>query len=260
MAVLTCSFFSETLRESTAMTVILPESATGQIGMNTRTTAQPPPVLYLLHGLSDDETIWTRRTSIERYVAPLGIAVVMPRAGRSFYTNEHHGQRYWDFISDELPHQVAHFFRVATDRNHTYVAGLSMGGYGAMKLALRHPNRYTAAASISGVLSMAPTPAVDNLAVEVPQVWGGQHPHGTDDDPITMLHRANPTDLPRLYQSCGTEDFLYEENLHFAHTATERGITVTTDLTGPGSHDWDYFDYSIQQVLTWMFPTTTEQP
>lgn len=129
MAVLTCSFFSETLRESTAMTVILPESATGQIGMNTRTTAQPPPVLYLLHGLSDDETIWTRRTSIERYVAPLGIAVVMPRAGRSFYTNEHHGQRYWDFISDELPHQVAHFFRVATDRNHTYVAGLSMGGY-----------------------------------------------------------------------------------------------------------------------------------
>ena len=70
-------------------------------------------MLYLLHGLSDDDTIWLRRTSIERYVAPLGLAVVMPQVHRSFYLDEAHGGRYWTFLSEELPEVVAWFFRVS---------------------------------------------------------------------------------------------------------------------------------------------------
>ena len=73
----------------------------------------PPPVLYLLHGLSDDDTIWLRRTSIERYVAPLGLAVVMPQVHRSFYTDEAYGGRYWTFLSEELPQLVGTFFRLS---------------------------------------------------------------------------------------------------------------------------------------------------
>ena len=91
MALMRCSFYSDALSLSTTMTVIMPQATQTQIGMTGRATEAPPPVLYLLHGLSDDDTTWTRRTSIERYVAPLGLAVVMPQVQRSYcllYTSD----------------------------------------------------------------------------------------------------------------------------------------------------------------------------
>src|ERR671939_265941 len=154
MVHLRCDFFSEALSLSTSMTVLLPQQTTTQIGLAGRAVSGPPPVLYLLHGLSDDDTIWLRRTSIERYVAPLGLAVVMPQVHRSFYTDEAYGGRYWTFVSQELPELVGRFFRVSQRREDTFVAGLSMGGYGALKLALRRPERFAAAASLSGALGV----------------------------------------------------------------------------------------------------------
>lgn len=131
MAHLRCEFFSESMGLSTSMTVILPQQTTGQIGMTGQVGDDPPPVLYLLHGLSDDDTIWLRRTSIERYVADRGLAVVMPAVHRSFYTDEVYGGKFWTFVSEELPALVSEFFRVSDRREDTFVAGLSMGGYGA---------------------------------------------------------------------------------------------------------------------------------
>src|SRR3954464_8456510 len=149
MALMRCDLFSDALSLSTSLTVILPQPTRTQIGMTGDAGEDPPPVLYLLHGLSDDDTIWLRRTSIERYVAPLGLAVVMPQVHRSFYTDEAYGGRYWTFLSEELPELVGRFFRVSSRPEDTFVAGLSMGGYGALKLALRQPERFVAAASLS---------------------------------------------------------------------------------------------------------------
>ena len=95
MAFLECRFFSETLRMSVSVNVLLPQQTSGQIGLTGVAEAGEAPVLYLLHGLSDDESIWMRRTSIERYAAQYGLAVVMPDGGRSFYTDMFHGGRYW---------------------------------------------------------------------------------------------------------------------------------------------------------------------
>src|SRR3954451_5213569 len=133
MALVRCDFFSDVLELSTSMTVILPQSTSAQIGMSGSAAVGDPPVLYLLHGLSDDDTSWLRRTSVERYAAALGLAVVMPQVHRSFYTDEAHGSRYWTFLSEELPALVSRFFRVSQERRDTFVAGLSMGGYGALK-------------------------------------------------------------------------------------------------------------------------------
>jgi S-formylglutathione hydrolase FrmB len=99
MAVLTCDFFSESLMVGTSVTVVLPQRTEEQIGLVDQVREGPPPVLYLLHGLSDDHTIWQRRTSVERYVAPLGLAVVMPAVHRSFYADEVHGHAYWTFLT-----------------------------------------------------------------------------------------------------------------------------------------------------------------
>src|SRR6476620_7902799 len=137
MALVRCDFFSEVLEVGTSVTVLLPQASEQQIGVvSTASTNDGDfPVLYLLHGLSDDSTAWLRYSSIERYTAPLGLAVVMPQVQRSFYADEVHGERFFTFLSDELPRVVASFFRVSRRREDTFVAGLSMGGYGALKWA-----------------------------------------------------------------------------------------------------------------------------
>ncbi|MFC8851091.1 MULTISPECIES: alpha/beta hydrolase [unclassified Micromonospora] len=253
MALIRCNFHSEALGMATSMTVLLPDPAGSGIGLAGGAPAGDPPVLYLLHGLSDDDTIWTRRTSIERYVAPLGLAVVMPQAGRSFYADEEHGNRYWTFLTEELPEVCRSFFRLSDRREDTFVAGLSMGGYGAVKWALRDPGRFAAAASLSGALDVAhrqhhPTHPMD------PAVWhtvfGDRAVPGSDDDTVALLERAGG-DLPALYVTCGTEDFLFDDNTRFVETARRRGVPLTVDFS-PGDHDWAYWDKKISDVLAWL--------
>src|SRR4051794_2364145 len=122
MARVRCDFFSEALGFATSMTVLLPQTAAGQIGVS-GPVADPaggaPPTLYLLHGLSDDDTTWPRRTAIERYAAGLGLAVVMPQVHRSFYTDEAWGRPYWTFIAEELPRIARGFFRLSADPSRT---------------------------------------------------------------------------------------------------------------------------------------------
>ena len=255
MVHLRCDFFSEALSLSTTMTVVLPQETTTQIGMagHTRQGALPP-VLYLLHGLSDDDTIWLRRTSIERYVAPLGLAVVMPQVHRSFYTDEAYGGRYWTFLSEELPALVGSLFRVSDRREDTFVAGLSMGGYGALKWALRHPDRFAAAASLSGAVDVTGL-RTGRVRVEDPRlfdrVFGDQPVAGTADDLRWLLGQAESVTLPALWVGCGTGDPLYADNERLVAACTEAGIPVTASFL-PGEHDWDLWDRQIQQVLAWL--------
>ena len=124
MAFLTCDFFSEVLEVGTSISVVLPQPTEDQIGVARRTSSGPPPVLYLLHGLTDDHTAWHRYTSIGRYAEAAGLAVVMPAVHHSFYADEVHGHRYFTFVADELPSVVASFFRVSGRPEDTFVAGL----------------------------------------------------------------------------------------------------------------------------------------
>ena len=151
MALLHVHYFSDALGVQTSVEVILPEMKQG-IGVEASGECELPKVLYLLHGYSDDHTIWQRRTSVERYAAAHNLAVIMPGVNHSFYCNEFHGERYWDFVSQELPAVMHRFFRLSDKPEDTFVAGLSMGGYGAMKLALNFPERFGAAASFSGAV------------------------------------------------------------------------------------------------------------
>lgn len=259
MALLHCDFFSEVLGMASSMDVILPQ-ATGaaQIGMQGHGRAGDSPVLYLLHGHSDDHTIWQRRTSIERYVADMGLAVIMPNAHRSFYTDMACGYKYWTFISEELPAIVQRFFHLSTRRANTFVAGLSMGGYGAFKLALRHPERFAAAASLSGALDIAVLhDSEDSNGKNTLRLVFGEpgSMRGTADDLFTLSAGLAQTDSPRplLYQCCGTEDFLYADNLRFRDHALSLGLPLTYE-EGPGEHEWGYWDQQIQRILAWLPP------
>ncbi|WP_152395012.1 alpha/beta hydrolase [Paenibacillus guangzhouensis] len=256
MALIQCNFFAESLGLSTTMTVILPEQTRSQIGMTNVVHTHRHPTLYLLHGLSDDHSIWLRRTSIERYAAALGIAVVMPQVDRSFYTDMAHGNRYWTFVSEELPRAVRSFFPLSDAREDNFVAGLSMGGYGAFKLALNHPDRFAAAASLSGAMDVT-DPIYLQLMPEVFQLAFGDQATvaGTANDLLHLVSAlgstADSTAKPLLYQCCGTEDFLYEQNVRFRDTCRAAGVDLTYD-EGPGDHSWEYWDQQIQHVLNWL--------
>ena len=136
MARIQCDFFSAALGTSVTINVLLPQPDPAA-----RTAPRRYPVLWLLHGLLDDHTTWLRQTSLERYVDGLQLAVVMPAGGRSFYTDMAHGYRYWTYVSEELPALARAWFPLSDQREENFVAGLSMGGYGAFKLALRQPER-----------------------------------------------------------------------------------------------------------------------
>ncbi|HEY9528971.1 MAG TPA: alpha/beta hydrolase-fold protein, partial [Anaerolineales bacterium] len=132
------NFFSETLILGCTMLVLLPQRPLTEVQKKPQKKFR---TLYLLHGRSDDHAAWQRQTSIERYVEGLNLAVVMPAVHRSFYTDMMHGGKYWQFISEEVPAVVHSLFPVSSARKDNFVAGLSMGGYGAFKLALTHPER-----------------------------------------------------------------------------------------------------------------------
>lgn len=244
---------SSSLQLTTSLVVLLPQE-----GDDTSWGAPPigpdgPPVLYLLHGLSDDAAAWTRFTSIERYAARAGLAVVMPEVGRSMYADEYGGSAWFTWVTEELPDLVARTFRVSTHPEDTYLAGLSMGGYGAIKAALHHPERYAAAASLSGVLDIA---AIENSEHFTPaQLHTLFGPNGTavgtTDDLLHLLREADPATVPALYLSCGTEDELYGTNLTFQNAALEVGLTPTVEHR-PGAHTWEYWDPGIARVIDWL--------
>ena len=252
-------FFSEVLGFFTSMHVLLPQrtlaDAKGKRTPWYRT-------LYLLHGRSDDHTTWQRQTSIERYVESLNLAVVLPAVHRSFYNDMAHGGNYWQFISEEVPALVRDIFPLSSKRKDNYVAGLSMGGYGAFKLALTYPDRYAAAASLSGGLDIAESVRADNprndkyRLEEFRNIFGdlSRVPNSKHDLIALAKKVVKGSVKPRLYQCCGTEDFLYEENLHFRDVVRKLSMDLTYE-EGPGEHNWAYWDKMIQRVLEWMFPS-----
>jgi S-formylglutathione hydrolase FrmB len=253
MALLRVDFSSETLALGTSMTVVLPERASTQIGITGHDTAAPPPVLYLLHGLTDDDTAWTRYTSLERYAAARGLAVVMPQVHRSFYADETHGSRFFTFLSEELPAVVSSFFRVSTRREDTFVAGLSMGGYGALKWALREPQRFAAAASLSGALDVAGMQQHDDRPhmVELLGRVFDRPLAGTEDDLLHLVATVDRRELPRLMLRCGTEDHLRSANERFVAACRQHDVDLDAAF-GPGAHEWSYWDAQIQTVLDWL--------
>jgi putative tributyrin esterase len=252
MALARFDFFSEVLGHGTSMTVLLPETP-----FPSRSGAgdQPegPPVLYLLHGLGDDATSILRNTAIGRYADQLGLAVVMPQTFRSFAIDEAHGEAYWTFLSEELPAVLHRHFRLSQRRADTFVGGISMGGYAAMKLAVLQPERFAAAAALSGAVDLVGViPRRPERGGDWQRIFGGRPVAGTDDDLLAVLDRVQDTTaLPRLWVCCGEQEELYADNVRFVETAARRGIAVTTDF-GPGEHTYAYWDRELPRLLAWL--------
>jgi len=249
MALLRIDHVPETVKVNLPLYIILPSP-----GEMRSLPVSQRKVLYLLHGLSDDGSAWQRYTAIEPIAALYGLVVVMPSAGRSFYTDQPNGQGYFSYLTDELPRYLRDVFGLTPRRADTLIAGNSMGGYGAFKAAFLHPELYGAAASFSGVLSMAFITAYPNdprigefeyLFGDLGKLTGSEH------DPATWLQQAakRPGDLPKLYQSCGRQDDLYRLNVQFHATCQSLGIQMDYHEED-AFHDWFFWNKEIQRFLS----------
>jgi putative tributyrin esterase len=249
------NFYSDVLVTRCTMNVLLPQRKPTDPNDG---YARPFRVLYLLHGHSDDQNAWQRWSSIDRYAEGFNLAVIMPSVGNSFYTDMRHGGKFFTFLTEEVPAVAHDLFPLSYERADTFVAGLSMGGYGAFKLALSRPDLYAAAASLSGALDIfevihgrnpgdtAWLEAMVDIFGDLDKVPGGPH------DLFTLARAVSKSEIkPRLYQYCGMQDFLYQENLRMRDFIRPLGFDYTYEET-PGDHTWGYWDDAIQKVLAWL--------
>ena len=257
MALIHVNFFSEALGMCASCDVILPQRATRQIGMAAAARGDKHPVLWLLHGASDDQTIWQRRTSIERYAAPLGLAVVMPAVSLSSYADMAHGRKYYTYIAKELPEIMRSMFPLSEKREDNFIAGLSMGGHGCMKIGLANPENYAAIGCFSAGAVMRGNFFKSRPGYEERQImlYGAVDADltGTPEDIEGSVKRILDGKLPcpRIFHSVGSSDFAMESAL-----ATKELFEAIPGNPfdyhfeeHPGAHTWEYWDEHIQDFL-----------
>jgi len=248
MALLRLDHVPETVKVCQPLYMILPDPGKmGDVPLRER------KVLYLLHGLSDNGSAWGRYTSIETIANDYGLVVVMPSIGRSFYTDQPNGQQYFTYLIEELPRYLKDVFGLDPKREDTLIAGNSMGGYGAFKAALIYPERFSAAASLSGVLSLQILQLMpdDERQEEFKLLFGALDKlGGTQHDPMVWLKRAaqKPETLPRLFVACGKQDDLYPVNQMFYAASQELGVPIEY-LEEDGKHDWTFWDKHIRRFI-----------
>ena len=229
------------------------------IPMNAKT---PLRTLYLLHGMYGNYTDWLYNTRILLWAQEHNIAVIMPSAENSYYVDQPQKMsNYAKFVGEELIEMTRYLFPLSTKKEDTYIGGLSMGGYGAMKLGLSYPETFSKIAALSSAFitddldaltqkSEAFSPRRDFFASTFGDLTKVK---GSLNDPkrlILDLQKAN-TPLPEMYLACGTEDFLINENRDFHNFLTKEKVAHTY-LESTGDHNWAFWDEYIEKVLIWL--------
>jgi S-formylglutathione hydrolase FrmB len=240
----TVRFQSKLLNTTLPYNVILP---------NDYATARSTryPVLYLLHGLTGHYSDWVSRTNIAGYASEYRLIVVMPEGNDSWYTN-----KYESYILQELIPDVQQRYRTIEARYARAIAGLSMGGYGAIKFGLKSPHTFAFVASMSGAF------AITRFSEEeVPASWReslrlfgpvGSETRKANDlfEIVGKMQAERIGSLPYFYFDCGTEDspLIFPSNRELASLMSEKKIPHEYREL-PGDHSWSYWDNQVQEIL-----------
>jgi len=214
------------------------------------------PVVYLLHGLTGHYTNWLEKTRLASYPDAYDFIIVTPEGNDGWYTDSATvpSDKYESYILQELIPDVEKRFRAGNKREDRAIAGLSMGGYGAIKLGLKHPDKFAFAASLSGAFSVASWTEQElkdpgAIRDSIMQTFGPANSETRVANDVRKLAReAKPELLPFFFIDCGTEDFLFSDNRQFIDLLLERKIRHEYRQL-PGSHSWQFWDSEVQEVL-----------
>lgn len=249
MAFLECRIFSRKLNMQTPVNVCLPAD-TGEKPTNGF------PAVYLLHGYKGDHASWALQSGVFRYAEERNVAVVMPEVQHSFYTDQKYGLKYFSYVSDELPRLCREMFPLSHERRDTTVAGLSMGGYGALKCALARPDTFSACVSLSGAVDIAALlrKAEPEMCEEFKAALGTDLALTEENDLYALARRAArlpEAERPRIMTCCGTEDFLYADNQKYRDYLRSLGFDNRYE-EGPGTHEWSFWEQMLPASLDFL--------
>jgi S-formylglutathione hydrolase FrmB len=253
MAFLSGNIYSKSLIMDTHINLFLPQDGRGYC------REENPKTLLLLHGLSDDASAWSRKTAVERYAERYNLALVMPEVHRSFYQDMKNGQKYYTYITEEIPALLEKMFFVSIKRDDLLIAGLSMGGYGALRCAFDKPERFGYCGAFAGAYDIKALvrdaqikgDAFEDFVADARGIFGENPEVPLDAEIPVILKKAKASGhaLPRLYLACGTSDFIYGHTLDVHKRLDELGIEHIYEEFAGRSHEWDVWDEAVEKML-----------
>ena len=259
MALVHLNFESQFLNNNTDINIILPDKPRGIEPAEFYDSNKKYPVLWLLHGTFGDYTDWIRKSNIELYAAERDLIVVMPSALNSNYLDWKGfgiGYSNWGYFIDELMPLIYNWFPASSEKKDNFIAGLSMGGGGAIQFAAGHPEKFAAAA----ILSSAPMNYRKNIGIDSLQKRTQIYVNDIGGNEAFLSSPANVWDklpelikkkvLPRLYFTCGTNDsILYDKYIEFKEYAKKIGLEAVFEEYDGYDHEWRFWDLTIQKAL-----------
>lgn len=258
MAIIRCIIPSVYLAYETQVTILLPDAAAGASDQK----LDHCKVLYLLHGRGDDSSSWLVNSQIRLFAEEYRTVVIMPAAEDSFYLDGAAGKRYFSYMTKELPVKIQQMFRISSENADTWIAGISMGGYGALRIGLAYPERFAGIGILSAAIRPDQMPAFplsalekDILADNLRRTVGS----GTlrdEDNPYWLLEQGERRKrrIPHICQYEGTEDFLYACNQDFRNYLKDRKADASYEEWS-GGHDWYFWNTAVRKLLMYINKT-----
>lgn len=257
MAQFTGTFFSEKLSRNVPFTAILPTSTEITEDNQKKKTAKPKRTIYLLHGWNGSNHDWLTNARLVEVSRTYDVAFILPAGENSFYLNHPNGNHYGEFIGDELVETTRELFSLSAKREDTWIAGLSMGGYGALRNGFKYSNTFSKVAAFSSrILSKKDAPKEETLedndiSLRLKTILQSDTLADLNDenDPYDLVQNRKQTQ--DLFIACGTDDHLYKENEAFHQYLTKKKIPHEYFATW-GEHDWDFWNEYIEKAVQWM--------
>lgn len=270
MALCKLDYYSEAMQQKIGVSVIIPENKWGY-SLADRPEGYRYPTLWLLCGGGFEHTDWVRYTAIELFAAQQGVAVVMPGISYACYMDTAEGDyRYWTQISQELPEYLRKVFPLSEKREDNFVAGFSMGGYGAFKFAMQRPEMFAACGTFAGPIGIIPSEPVppteklgqpclrdDFCEKQFATIWAGfgsaARLRNTSSDNFYMLdkHLKAGTQLPEFYIAIGAQDPTAPDGYEFMDRMKAMGLKFK-EIRDQGMHDWEYCNRHVEAFLNWI--------
>lgn len=262
MAIFQVTFLSECLGRTVPLTVILPTDKMPAPGTVRAERTEPYKTLYLLHGVLGSCGDWLYGTRIQRWAEERNLAVVMPSGDNSMYL-DNPVDRYGEYVGSELVKFTRRSFPLSRRREDTFIGGLSMGGFGALRAGLKYNDTFGAIVALSSALIMDESLLIP---VDDPVFPGEGAPYRhwvygedleqalhSDKNPVHLVKTmaAAGERFPAIYMACGDDDFLLEKNVAFHELLDRCGVGHVFER-GPGAHEWDFWDRHIKRALDWL--------
>ena len=258
MALIQVNYLSKVLFRTVPVNVVLPSD---KISFETMDYQGVPvggyPTLFLLHGLLGNYTDWVSGTRVQRWAEDAGLAVIMPSGDNAFYIpGQTANSDYGAFVGEELPRVMRDMFPLSRRREDTFIAGLSMGGFGTLRNGMKYAETFSRIAAFSSGIHFFDQ-GFESLAGEETVFGDLDDAAKTDKNHYVVLEQlkarvaAGEVEAPKFWMSCGTEDSLMPVNRKFCGLLREGGFDVTWDEE-PRGHDWDFWDSQIRKVIDWL--------